>query len=68
MLTLRTEMNYDKALLGRHSFSAVQEEEGNILLRNVVFTSQHGVTSFKTLIFINIAARNSNLTSILDIP
>jgi hypothetical protein len=28
-------MNYDKVLLCCQSFSAVQEEEGNILLRNV---------------------------------
>jgi len=34
MLMLRTDMNYAKSLLGCHSFSAVQEEEGNILLRN----------------------------------
>ena len=34
MLILRTDMNYGKALLGCHSFSAVQEEEGNKLLRN----------------------------------
>jgi len=34
MLMLRRDMNYAKTLLGCHSFSAVQEEEGNILLRN----------------------------------
>ena len=35
MLMLRTEMNYGKALLGYHGLSAVQEEEGNTLFRNV---------------------------------